>query len=176
MLVLDVDRLKSLNDRHGHLTGAEAVRTIGQIIMVSVPADAVACRYGGDEFVVALPGRDERSALGVAERLRRTVQAAAPVLAGVRFAVGTLSISIGVACRRDYDLSQPDDGSMAGEALFCAADGALYVAKQGGRNGVAVAPSPPRRQPLATGREHPTGPRQASPHSFRAIPNRSAIR
>ena len=55
LLVLDVDRLKDLNDRYGHLTGAEAVRTVGHLIAQRLPPDAVACRYGGDEFVVAVP-------------------------------------------------------------------------------------------------------------------------
>ena len=55
MLVFDVDRLKSLNNRYGHLTGAEAVRTVGQLIGARLASDAVASRYGGDEFVVALP-------------------------------------------------------------------------------------------------------------------------
>src|SRR6185295_15347801 len=55
LLVLDVDRLKSVNDKYGHLAGAEAVRTVGHIIGERLPPPAVACRYGGDEFVVALP-------------------------------------------------------------------------------------------------------------------------
>ena len=63
LLVLDLDRLKSLNDTHGHLAGAEAVRTVGQTIAEHLPAGAVACRYGGDEFVIALPDCDEARAL-----------------------------------------------------------------------------------------------------------------
>ena len=55
VLVLDLDRLKSLNDQYGHLTGAEAVRTVGRIIGERLPSDAVGCRYGGDEFVIAIP-------------------------------------------------------------------------------------------------------------------------
>ena len=61
LLVLDVDRLKSLNDRYGHLTGAEAVRTVGHILASRLPRDAVACRYGGDEFVVGIPHRRGKS-------------------------------------------------------------------------------------------------------------------
>jgi len=175
LLVADVDRLKSLNDRHGHLTGAEAVRTIGHIIGVSVPAEAIACRYGGDEFVIALPGCDEQRAAEVAERLRRTVQAAASVLAGVRFPVGTLSISIGVACRSEPDALPIEEHWTAGERLFRAADAALYAAKHGGRNGVTVRPPPGRRSP-GIGRDDPPEPGGAAPHSFSAIPNRSAIR
>jgi GGDEF domain-containing protein len=55
LLVLDLDRLNSLNDTHGHLAGAEAVRSIGHLIAGRLPAGGVACRYGGDEFVIAVP-------------------------------------------------------------------------------------------------------------------------
>ena len=115
------------------------MRTVGQIIGASVPAEAVACRYGGDEFVIALPDSLERRARHVADRLRRTVHAAAPVLGGVGFPVGTLSISVGVACCERFDGPDAEDAAAAGEALFCAADAALYAAKQAGRNDVAVA-------------------------------------
>jgi diguanylate cyclase (GGDEF)-like protein len=128
MLVLDVDRLKSLNDRYGHLAGADAVRTVGHILGARLPASAVACRYGGDEFVVALPGCDEVQATAIADDLRGAVHAAAPVLARLAFPAATLSISIGLASRL-----------ASGEALFRAADAALYRAKEGGRNHVWVA-------------------------------------
>jgi len=141
LLVLDVDRLKSLNDTHGHLTGAEAVRTVGHLIGVSLPPGAIASRYGGDEFVAALPGYPEDSARTIADDLRRTVNAAAPVLAGRLFPIGTLSISVGVACRVfDRDAGPTDVGDAeSGEALFRAADAALYAAKESGRNHVSVA-------------------------------------
>ena len=137
MLVLDVDRLKSLNDSHGHLAGAEAVRTVGRLIARHIPASAAACRYGGDEFVIAVP-RCSQSRVGIiAEQLRGAVNAVAPVLAGVSFPAGTLSISVGMASRT----FGPDDRPGAlirddelGEALFRAADTALYAAKNGGRN------------------------------------------
>jgi diguanylate cyclase (GGDEF)-like protein len=127
--VLDLDRLKALNDKYGHLAGAEAVRTVGHIIAASVPPAAVACRYGGDEFVIALPGCGESQAKAIADELRRKVNDAAPILAGLPFPKATLSISVGLACRSDE----------SGEALFRAADEALYSAKASGRNHVFVA-------------------------------------
>jgi diguanylate cyclase (GGDEF)-like protein len=139
MLVLDVDRLKSLNDVHGHLSGSEAVRTVGGIIATHLPADGVGCRFGGDEFAIALPNCPASRARQVAHDLRRAVQATAPLLAGVSFPEGTLSVSVGIACRAfDRGVDRPDvDGES--EALFRAADAALYTAKNGGRNRVHVA-------------------------------------
>ena len=140
LLVLDVDRLKALNDKYGHLAGAEAVRTVGHIIAASLPADGVGCRYGGDEFVVVLPSCAEPQAARIANDLCRNVNTAAPVLAGLPFPSATLSISIGLACR-SFD---PGAGQSAGteyesgETLFRAADAALYRAKETGRNHIFV--------------------------------------
>jgi diguanylate cyclase (GGDEF)-like protein len=139
VLVLDVDRLKSLNDTHGHLAGAEAVRTVGRIIASQVPPDAVACRYGGDEFVIALPRCTGVGGRAFANGLRHAVYATAPVLAGLAFPAKTLSISIGVACEMFESRPGPLDDAGLGEDLFRAADLALYQAKQLGRNHVCVA-------------------------------------
>jgi diguanylate cyclase (GGDEF)-like protein len=144
LLVLDLDRLKSLNDRFGHLAGAEAVRTVGHIIGSRLPHDAVACRYGGDEFVMAIPRCPSSEAHEVAHALRSAVNDESPVLAGIPFAAGTLSISVGVACRsfdnhaRSRDTAE--DAVESGKELFRAADEALYAAKERGRNQVWEAP------------------------------------
>ena len=139
MLVLDLDRLKTLNDAHGHLAGGEAVRTVGHVLAERLPVTACACRYGGDEFAVALPGFTVLDASLVADDLRRAVNALAPMLANAAFPVGSLSISVGVAGLREtlaaaWEATDPAD---AGETLFQAADAALYEAKRGGRNLVA---------------------------------------
>jgi diguanylate cyclase (GGDEF)-like protein len=153
MMVLDLDRLKSLNDTHGHLTGAEAVRHVGHVLATHLPSDAVACRYGGDEFVVAIPRGSDAEAVAIAERLCRTVNDSAPTLAEKHFSAGTLSISVGVAHRkwiarglgarpRVNDQLERRSDDRAGETLFRAADAALYAAKRRGRNQVFLAPSP----------------------------------
>ena len=113
------------------------MRTVGRLIAVHVPGRAAACRYGGDEFVVAVPRCSESAVAVLAEQLRRAVYGAAPVLAGVSFPAGTLSISVGTASRElgavnSPARSTPDDE--VGESLFRAADTALYAAKQSGRN------------------------------------------
>jgi diguanylate cyclase (GGDEF)-like protein len=145
LLALDLDRLKSLNDAHGHLAGGDAVRTVGRLIAGHIPPEAVACRYGGDEFVIALPRCGETGARTVADEVRHAVSTCAPVLDRMPFPVGTLSISIGVACRQfEQILDPPSDSGDAraddviGEDLFRAADSALYAAKESGRNRVCV--------------------------------------
>ncbi len=133
ILVLDLDRLKQLNDVHGHLAGADAVRTVGHILADRLPSEAVACRYGGDEFVIAVPGCGAPRVEELANDLRTAVNSVAPVLAGKNRETGTLSISIGAATGM-WHASQP--GSNLGERLFHAADQALYRAKAAGRNRV----------------------------------------
>jgi diguanylate cyclase (GGDEF)-like protein len=142
LLVLDVDRLKSLNDQFGHLTGAEAVRTVGHVIGQRLPPDAIACRYGGDEFVIAIPQCTPSFVHQVADSLCRAVRANAPVLAGRPFVAGTLTISVGGTCasfgRDDPAQAMSPRDLETGEALFRAADAALYRAKARGRNQVCV--------------------------------------
>ena len=138
MLVLDVDSLKEINNAHGHLAGAEAVREVGHIIARSLDRSAVACRYGGDEFAVLISDSDARSAFVAAERLRKTVENHAPVLAGRRFPAGTLTISVGIA---DCFPEGARDPELVGEELFRAADHALYQAKRDGRNRVRLSDS-----------------------------------
>ena len=138
-MVIDLDRLKSLNDVHGHLAGAEAVRTVGRIIGERLPADAVACRYGGDEFAVAIARGGVPRTKQFADDLREVVLRTAPVLAGLTFPAGTLSISAGVATANPDAHASPsaDADIVEGVELFRRADSALYVAKAAGRNRVA---------------------------------------
>ncbi|HZE72901.1 MAG TPA: diguanylate cyclase [Pyrinomonadaceae bacterium] len=135
VLVLDVDRLKSINDQYGHLAGADAVRIVGQLIARHTPARAVACRYGGDEFVVAIPDCRMEEAVEVAEQLRLSVVNEQVVLATRNFPSGTLSISVGITSRL---IPKAAESLAAGEELFKVADDALYRAKAMGRNGISV--------------------------------------
>jgi diguanylate cyclase (GGDEF)-like protein len=143
MIAVDVDRLKSLNDRYGHMTGADAVRTVGHIIGQRLPPNAIACRYGGDEFAIAVPRCTPLLARVVADDLRRAVHGTAPVLEGRAFPAGTLSISVGASCS-SFDRDATAQAGIArdvedGETLFRQADLALYRAKADGRNRVWVA-------------------------------------
>jgi diguanylate cyclase (GGDEF)-like protein len=138
LLAMDVDRLKLINDAHGHLAGADAVRAVGQFIASNVPENAVACRYGGDEFVVAIPGCTRFLARKIGDALCRGVYALEPILAGQPMPAGTLSISVGIAdffgAGRFECLSPNASDEDAAKALFHAADEALYFAKASGRN------------------------------------------
>jgi diguanylate cyclase (GGDEF)-like protein len=139
MFVLDVDRLKTINDTHGHLAGAEAVRLVGHTLAAHLPPEAVACRYGGDEFAIAIAGCGEYRAWTIADKLRGEVHALAPMLASKYFRAKTLSISVGLACSNGDLAAAPDgDVARAGEALFKAADSALYLAKEQGGNCVSA--------------------------------------
>ncbi len=95
----------------------------------------MACRYGGDEFVVAIPDCGTEQAVEFAERLRLSVTNEQPILATRTFPSGTLSISVGTVSRL---VRKDADPLVAGEELFHAADQALYEAKNMGRNGVST--------------------------------------
>ncbi len=151
MMVLDLDRLKSLNDTHGHHTGADAVRLVGAVIAQCLPKNAFGCRFGGDEFVIALPGFTAESAHGVATAIREAVNGTSPTLAGVPFPERTLSVSIGVAgFAHASDVAS--NGADPGEDLFHAADEALYAAKAAGRNHVRLASGLPTADSAAGAR------------------------
>lgn len=125
VLLLDLDRFKQINDRHGHDQGDQALTIIGQVLMASIRASDFAARYGGEEFLVLLPDTDRNGAVEVAEKIRRAIEhAEMPV-------IGALTGSIGVAALPE-DAVEPDQ-------LIRKADRALYAAKARGRNRVEPA-------------------------------------
>ncbi|MDT4912965.1 MAG: hypothetical protein QOC66_2093 [Pseudonocardiales bacterium] len=135
ILIIDIDRFKLINDRHGHLAGDVVLRGVGQRLAAEVREYDSVGRFGGEEFVAVLPAATERDALGIAERLRARVSElrVSALIGRPADEPGdpALSISIGVACF-------PRDGSEVA-ALLGAADGALYRAKAQGRNRVELA-------------------------------------
>jgi diguanylate cyclase (GGDEF)-like protein len=123
VLMIDSDNLKSVNDGYGHPAGNELLRHLAQSIQAELRFTDVAARYGGDEFIVLLPDTPAKGAMEVAERIRNRV-ASSPLTVDARELVS--SVSIGIAC-------YPEDGATL-DALAAHADGALYSAKQEGRN------------------------------------------
>ena len=133
ILMADIDHFKMINDTFGHLAGDQVLWQTGARLLAALrPYDGVG-RYGGEEFLIVLPGCDDAAAVGLAERLRRYV-AEEPMLDGHRDVAVTLSL--GVAAW---------DGKLPLSALLRWADAALYRAKRAGRNRVvsatAVTPS-----------------------------------
>ncbi len=131
ILAIDVDHFKRINDTHGHAVGDRVLQNLARVISEGVRAFDLPCRFGGDEFVAALPGASLAAASERAERWR------------ARFADldneeapennGRYTLSVGVAM-----FGGPGDTI---EATLQRADGALYAAKHGGRNRIATAES-----------------------------------
>jgi len=127
LAMIDVDHFKQYNDRNGHGAGDVLLRTLAGLLAGSTRRTDLVARYGGEEFTVVLSGADRQQALQHAERIRGAVSGHA-FAAGASQPLGHVSISVGVA-------TFPDDATTV-EALFKAADGALYQAKHGGRDRV----------------------------------------
>jgi diguanylate cyclase (GGDEF)-like protein len=138
VLMLDLDHFKDFNDRYGHPSGDEALRTFAGILRSCLRDGDIASRYGGEKFAVVLPGVDDSTALAVAERIRsRTDSTLISLAPGV---TDRVSVSIGVACAP----GQAQDRV----TLLRLADEALYKAKERGRNQVVFAGDPePLNQP-----------------------------
>jgi diguanylate cyclase (GGDEF)-like protein len=120
IVLLDMDGLKAINDRHGHLVGSRALVRLGKILRNHSRAIDTAARYGGDEFALILPEAGRDIAARVFSRIRERLAAEEEVPA--------LSASAGVA-------HYPEDGDTA-EKLLGAADHALYRMKNRGNNNV----------------------------------------
>lgn len=127
VLFFDLDHLKDVNDRHGHLAGSRVLREVAQLIQGKLRKSDRIFRYGGDEFVVTLPETGAEGALRVAHRLRRALRSHR-FLAADGLAV-TLTASFGVA-------TFPRDGASQ-EELIRVADQAMYRVKAKARDGVA---------------------------------------
>ena len=133
-LMLDVDHFKRINDNWGHAAGDAVLQELANRIDAQVRASDVAARYGGEEFVVLLPDTDNDSGVLLAERIRKAVAASPYSLPGG--AKETVTASIGIAgASPDPDAA---DLKTIGDSLIARADVALYQAKSGGRDQVAV--------------------------------------
>lgn len=121
-LELDIDFFKRVNDTYGHDAGDVALKQVAEIIARHSRTGDLACRAGGEEFVLLLPDTDVTAACAIAERIRASIEATAVT------GVGHITLSIGVGCRG------PQANSAA--EVLKQADENLYRAKQGGRNRV----------------------------------------
>ena len=130
LMLIDLDGLKAVNDLSGHEAGDNAIRAVARTLQRTCRSTDLAARIGGDEFVVLAPNITELEARSLAERIRKALTTEA---SWVATALPPLTLSIGVADTRSVHELRPD-------RLYSAADRALYEAKQGGKNRVALAP------------------------------------
>ncbi len=132
MIMLDVDHFKRFNDTSGHQAGDDLLVHIGSLLQARTRREDIACRYGGEEFLLILPGAPLEAALRRAEELRHTIRQTTIEHQGRP--LGGISVSAGVS-------SFPDHGTTADE-LLRAADTALYRAKELGRDRVEASERP----------------------------------
>ena len=140
VLMIDVDHFKRVNDQCGHAAGDAALRHVAEVLRGGLRASDVLVRWGGEEFAALLPGVDDASAAGIADKLRQRV-AAAPIAGPDGPRTLTLTVSIGMA-----QLGVEEDLV----AALGRADAALYRAKHSGRDRVVTAQPPgcpPDRRP-----------------------------
>jgi diguanylate cyclase (GGDEF)-like protein/PAS domain S-box-containing protein len=123
LAIADLDRFKQLNDRHGHEAGDRALRLFSQVATATLRDEDVIARWGGEEFVIVLPGLDRFQAMAVLDRLRHNLALGHPG------ETPRFTASFGVTDSGEADTL---------EDLFSVADGGLYAAKQAGRDRATI--------------------------------------
>jgi len=129
LMLLDLDGLKTVNDRRGHEAGDNAIRAVARTLQKTCRSTDLAARFGGDEFAILAPNITELEARTLAERIRKSLGMEA---SWVAVNLPPLTLSIGIADTRSIRELHPD-------RLYSAADRALYRAKSGGKDRVVLA-------------------------------------
>jgi diguanylate cyclase (GGDEF)-like protein len=129
VIMVDVDHFKKFNDSYGHQAGDALLKGLGAFMQRHVRGEDIPCRYGGEEFILILPGADAEGAYKRAEQIRAEVETSLKVPYDNGF-LPQVTISLGVAC---YPIH-----AQSAEQTVKAADAALYHSKQDGRNRVSV--------------------------------------
>ncbi len=155
IIFLDLDNLKAVNDRHGHLAGSQVLREVGYVLKRTVTDErATLTRYGGDEFVLILPGNALDGGMEIAERIRDAIRSATFLSRPYGFnspalnLQGTITASLGVSSVRMHATAGAPVEQQKNE-LLRSADQALYQAKEGGKNRIAAAQAPVPRSAVA---------------------------
>jgi diguanylate cyclase (GGDEF)-like protein len=132
LIMLDVDHFKAFNDANGHEAGDEVLRSVAHVLKRHTRAEDVACRYGGEEFLVVLPDCGVDDAYAKGEAIREAIAQLHAFSRGT--ALPRITASLGIAC-------YPEDGERMDD-LIAGADGALYRAKASGRNCIGASNAP----------------------------------
>lgn len=126
LIIIDLDRLKTINDTYGHAAGNKALLFLGKAILKHVREEDIPCRWGGDEFVIILPYTEAGEALLVANRIMELVRKSE-----IDLGTGKIQISVSVGIAKFEALDTP-------MRLFKKADRAVYEVKRKGRGEVAI--------------------------------------
>ena len=132
-MMTDIDHFKNFNDTFGHLTGDQVLRLVAMSVKQNVKGQDTAARYGGEEFAIVLPNTVLRSAITVADHIRRAVMTKELMKRSTGEHLGRVTISIGVATLHKGDNAQ---------TLIERTDACLYAAKRHGRNRVMCETDP----------------------------------
>lgn len=133
LMLTDIDHFKKFNDSFGHLTGDQVLRLVAMSVKQNVKGQDTAARYGGEEFAIVLPNTVLRSAIAVADHIRRSVMTKELMKRSTGEHLGRVTVSIGVASLHKTDTAQ---------TLIERADACLYAAKRHGRNRVMCETDP----------------------------------
>jgi two-component system cell cycle response regulator len=141
IVLADIDHFKTINDRYGHLSGDDVLKTVVERMKACIRPYDVIGRYGGEEFLIVVPAVDTPGAVALAERVRRTVESQP-----VTLALGEVNVTVSLGVAVSLDAKRTD-----ARELLRLADEALYRAKNGGRNRSELAeyPSQPNPNPGA---------------------------
>jgi len=141
LLMVDIDYFKSFNDNFGHQVGDQVLRLVARTLTDGVKGRDVAARYGGEEFAIVLPDTNLQAAVTVGNALRKAVATKDVVNRNTGDKLGRITMSVGCA-----EFSPGENL----QDLIERADAALYTAKHNGRNQVAAAPTPGKKQKKET--------------------------
>jgi diguanylate cyclase (GGDEF)-like protein len=145
VIMIDIDHFKRINDIHGHESGDFVLTAVAGLLRIWIRSSDIVCRYGGEEFVLVLPGTSLENARVRAEDIRLAIKELDLAHHGVP--LGGITVSLGIALFPDH-VNDPD-------SLMQAADAALYAAKNAGRDR-AVLCQPARLTPTPAGRTTPS--------------------
>lgn len=129
LVIADIDHFKRINDTFGHPVGDRVIKLVGSLFRAALRKDVFIARTGGEEFAFILAGTTAHETLGIAERIRRTIEETPFVNQRTGVDYGPISLSLGACMASDAD---------GGDDLYRKADLALYVSKNRGRNRVTM--------------------------------------